>query len=115
MRADSALPAGDHQLRFEFTYDGGGLGKGATVDVYRDGSQVASGRIDSTVPLAFSGDETFDVGSDTATPVSDDYGSRSSQFTGRIHRVEIDLGDDAHDNDHLISPEEWMRVITTRQ
>ncbi|MET0861331.1 MAG: hypothetical protein ABW091_09920, partial [Microbacterium sp.] len=65
--------------------------------------------------LAFSGDETMDVGSDTATPVSEDYDSRSSIFTGRIHRVQIDLGDDANDNDHLISPEERMRIITTRQ
>ena len=109
------VPAGDHQVRLEFTYDGGGLGKGATADLYLDGTQVASGRIDATVPLAFSGDETLDVGSDTGTPVSDDYTSRGSHFTGRIHRVQIDLGDDAHDNDHLITPEERMRIITTRQ
>ena len=67
------------------------------------------------MPLAFSGDETMDVGSDTGTPVSDDYTSRGSHFTGRIHRVQIDLGEDAHDNDHLITPEERMRIITTRQ
>ena len=91
-------------MRLEFTYDGGGLGKGATADLYLDGTQVATGRIDATVPLAFSGDETLDVGSDTGTPVSDDYTSRGSHFTGRIHRVQIDLGDDAQDNDHLISP-----------
>ena len=115
VRADQVVPAGDHQVRLEFTYDGGGLGKGATADVYLDGTQVATGRIDATVPLAFSGDETLDVGSDTGTPVSDDYTSRGSHFTGRIHRVQIDLGDDAHDNDHLITPEERMRIITTRQ
>ena len=115
VHSDQAVPAGDHQVRLEFTYDGGGLGKGATADLYLDGTQVATGRIDATVPLAFSGDETLDVGSDTGTPVSDAYTSRESHFTGRIHRVQIDLGDDAHDNDHLITPEERMRIITTRQ
>ena len=115
VRSDEAVPAGDHQLRMEFTYDGGGLGKGATADLYLDGRQIASGRIEATVPLAFSGDETLDVGSDTGTPVSEDYDSRGSAFTGHIDRVQIDLGDDAQDNDHLISPEERMRILTTRQ
>ncbi len=115
VRADTEVPAGDHQVRLEFTYDGGGLGKGGTADLYVDGTQVASGRVDATVPLLFSADETLDVGSDSATPVSDDYGSRDSAFTGRIHRVQIDLGADAEDNDHLITPEERMRILTTRQ
>ncbi|WP_279433197.1 arylsulfatase [Curtobacterium sp. PhB136] len=115
VRSDTTVSPGPHQVRVEFTYDGGGLGKGATVDLYLDGAQIASGRIDATVPLAFSGDETMDVGSDTGTPVSDDYDSRGSVFTGSIDRVQIDLGDDANDADHLISPEERMRIITTRQ
>ncbi|HEY9290692.1 MAG TPA: arylsulfatase [Microlunatus sp.] len=115
IHADQPVPAGDHQVRVEFSYDGGGLGKGATADLYLDGNSIATGRIDATVPLAFSGDETLDIGSDTGTPVSDEYSSHDSAFTGRIHRVQIDLGDDAHDNDHLITPEERMRIITTRQ
>lgn len=115
IRADQPIPVGDHQIRLEFAYDGGGLGKGATADLYVDGMRLATGRIDATVPLAFSGDETLDVGSDTGTPVSEDYDSSGSHFTGRVQRVQIDLGDDASDNDHLISPEERMRIITTRQ
>ncbi|HEY9410428.1 MAG TPA: arylsulfatase [Jiangellaceae bacterium] len=115
VRADQPVPAGEHQVRLEVAYDGGGLGKGITADLYVDGTQVATGRIDATVPLAFSGDETMDVGSDTGTPVSNDYTSRGSHFTGRVHRVQIDLGDDAHDNDHHITVEERMRIITTRQ
>ncbi len=96
-------------------YDGGGLGKGGTADLYVDGTQVASGRVEATVPMLFSGDETLDVGSDSGTPVSDEYGSRDSVFTGRIHRVQIDLGEDAEDSDHLITPEERMRIVTSRQ
>ncbi|MFJ5000085.1 arylsulfatase [Microbacterium sp. NPDC088619] len=115
VRAEDPLSSGDHQVRLEFEYDGGGLGKGATADLYIDGEQVATGRIDATVPLAFSGDETMDVGSDTGTPVSDDYDTRSSTFGGRVHRVQIDLGEDAGAHDHLIRPEDRMRIITTRQ
>ena len=67
------------------------------------------------MPLVFSADETLDVGSDSGTPVSDDYGSRDSVFTGRIQRVQIDLGEDAEDSDHLITAEERMRIVTSRQ
>ena len=34
--------------------------------------QVGEGRVDATVPMAFSADETADVGNDTGTPVTDD-------------------------------------------
>jgi arylsulfatase len=112
---DAVIPAGDHQIRVEFTYDGGGLGKGGGVTLYVDGSPVGSGRVEGTVPMLFSGDETTDVGSDTATPVSDDYGPKTSAFNGRVHWVQIDLGEDAEDTDHLITPEERMRVAMARQ
>ena len=65
--------------------------------------------------MMFSADETTDLGADSATPVSDDYGSHDSAFTGRVRWVQIDLGDDAEDNDHLITPEERFRVAMTRQ
>ena len=67
----------------EFAYDGGGLGKGGTVALYVDGSKVGEGRVERTVPLIFSADETTDVGSDSATPVSDDYDMR----IGPLHRA----------------------------
>jgi len=102
-------------VRMEFAYDGGGLGKGGTVSLYLDGAKVGEGRVDATVPMLFSADETTDVGSDSATPVSDDYGPKDSAFTGRVRWVEIDLGDDAEDLDHLISPEERLRIAMARQ
>ena len=112
---DTEIPVGEHQVRVEFAYDGGGLGKGGTVTLYLDGKQVGEGRVDGTQPMIFSGDETTDVGSDTATPVSDDYNPRTSAFTGRIRWVQIDLGEDAEDADHLVSPEELLRVAMSRQ
>ena len=112
---DRQIPAGEHQVRMEFTYDGGGLAKGGTVTLFIDGEKVGEGRVEATQPMLFSPDETTDVGSDSATPVSDDYGPKDSAFTGRVRWVEIDLGEDAEDLDHLISPEERLRIAMARQ
>ena len=112
---DEALPSGEHQVRLEFAYDGGGLGKGGTATLYVDGSQVGEARIDATVPMAFSADETTDVGSDTGTPVTDDFGTIGKPFNGRIRWVEIDIDEDAEDLDHLITPEERLQVAMARQ
>lgn len=112
---DTPVPEGDHQVRVEFTYDGGGLGKGGAVDLFLDGRPVGQGRVDATVPMVFSADETTDVGADSATPVSDDYTAKDSTFTGRVHWIQIDLDDAAEDLDHLITPEERYRIAMTRQ
>ena len=99
----------------EFSYDGGGLGKGGDVELYVDGDQVGEGRVDGTVPMLFSADETCDVGADSATPVSDDYGPRDSEFTGEVGWVQIDIDEAAEDTDHLIGPEERLRIAMARQ
>jgi len=108
------IPPGAHQVRLEFAYDGGGLAKGGTVSLYVDGANTGEGRVDGTVPMIFSGDETCDVGSDTASPVSDDYTAESSRFTGSIDWVQIDIAA-AEDVDHLISPEERYKIAMARQ
>jgi arylsulfatase len=115
VEGDSQITAGTHQVRMEFAYDGGGLGKGAAVSLYVDGEQVGEGRVEGTVPMMFSGDETCDVGSDTASPVSDDYTPESSRFTGTVNWVEIDIDEAAADVDHLISPEERLHIAMARQ
>lgn len=109
------LQAGEHQIRMEFAYDGGGLAKGGTIDLYVDGGKVADGRIEASVPLIFSADETTDVGSDGASPVSDDYAPGTNSFSGRVRWVQIDLGEDAKDADHLITAEERLRVAMATQ
>jgi len=111
--AESQIPAGRHQVRMEFAYDGGGLAKGGDVTLYYDGENVGTGRVGATQPLIFSADETTDVGYESGTAVSPDYTPQSSRFTGRIHWVKIDTGDDDHE--HLIDPEERLRVAMARQ
>jgi arylsulfatase len=112
---DTPIPSGQHQVRMEFAYDGGGLAKGGNVTLFLDGKKVGEGRVNATQPMLFSGDETTDLGSDPATPVSDDYSPKSSVFTGKVNWVQIDLGADANDADHLITPEERLRVAMARQ
>ena len=65
--------------------------------------------------MLFSADETTDVGGDTATPVSDDYGPRDSVFTGKVRWAQIDIDEAAEDLDHLITPEERLRIAMARQ
>jgi arylsulfatase len=110
---DAPVPAGTHQVRMEFAYDGGGLAKGGNITLFVDGKQCGEGRAEATVPMIYSADETCDLGSDTGTPVSDDYTSEGSKFTGKVNWVQLDAGND--DQDHLISPEERLRVAMARQ
>ena len=110
-----AIPPGEHQVRIEFTYDGGGLGKGGDVTLFVDGAEVGEGRVEMTVPMVFSADETTDVGSDSATPVTDDHGPKETEFTGRVDWVQIDIDEAAEDLDHLITPEERLRIAMARQ
>ena len=111
--ADTPIPAGNHQVRMEFAYDGGGLAKGGDVTLFHDGTEVGRGRVEATQPMIFSADETTDIGYESGTTVSPDYTAHGSRFTGKIHWVQLDTGVD--DNDHFIDPEERLRVAMARQ
>jgi arylsulfatase A-like enzyme len=100
VRAELPLPRGRHEVRMRFRYDGGGLGRGGTVELAVDGQECASGRVEQTIPYYFSFDETLDVGVDLSTPVTDDYPTVDNRFTGVVHSVRIDLdGDEEPDVD----------------
>jgi arylsulfatase len=111
----SALPPGEHQVRMEFAYAGGGLGKGGTASLYVDGKKVGDGKIAATVAMIFSGDECCNVGVDTGSPVSPDYKSRGNEFNGRVKGVQLAIAEDAEKVDHLVSPEEAVRIAMARQ
>jgi arylsulfatase len=85
-----ALAPGKHVIRFEFTYDGGGRGKGGKGVLSVDSKPVAEGRIEKTVPNRFSLDETLDVGEDTGTPVSREY-KVPFKFSGKLVKVTVEL------------------------
>jgi arylsulfatase A-like enzyme len=110
-----AIPAGKHQVRMEFAYDGGGLAKGGTVSLYTDGQKVGEGRVEMTQPFAYSADETVDVGVEEGSPVSPDYGPKGNAFSGHINWVEIDVDKAALDADHILTGEERFRVAMALQ
>jgi arylsulfatase A-like enzyme len=88
--ATQGVPAGKATIRFEFAYDGGGLGKGGTGTIFVNGKQVATGRIEKTQFAVFSADEGADVGADEGTPVTETY-KVPFKFTGKIAKVTIEL------------------------
>ena len=112
---DGPIAPGRHRLVMTFDYDGGGPGLGGGVRLLVDGDVAAEGRLERTVPLVFSLDETLDVGRDSASPVSDDYTAEGSAFTGVIHQVRLEIAEDATDFSHLIDPRQRLAVALARQ
>jgi arylsulfatase len=90
--ATQKLPPGEHKLVVDFKYDGGGVGKGGQVTLRLNDQPIAQGRVEHTIAFRVSADETFDVGEDTGTPVSEDY-KVPFRFTGDLRRVLIVLSD----------------------
>ncbi|KJS29147.1 MAG: arylsulfatase [Desulfatitalea sp. BRH_c12] len=86
------LKSGKATLKFEFAYDGGGVGKGGQGTLYVNDQRVGEGRIEHTQPMIFSADETADVGIDLATPVVETIGAEArSRFTGTIDKVIVEV------------------------
>ncbi len=89
-----AIPPGKATIKFDFAYDGGGMGKGGQGTLYVNGAKVAEGRIERTQPIIFSADDTADVGIDLGTPVVESVGAEEkSRFTGKIPKVTIEVRD----------------------
>jgi hypothetical protein len=108
------LSSGEHQLRMEFAYDGGGLAKGGNVTLYTDGKAVGSGRVEKTLPMALSADETTDVGMKRGSPITPDVPAENNAFTGTVRVVVIET-DSKEQIEHLISGEDLMHILLTRQ
>ena len=113
VESKTSIPAGNHQLRMEFKYDGGGIGKGGDITLYVDGKPDGKGRVERTISMIFSADETCDIGKEAGSPVSPDYGPLGNEFSGEVNWVQIDLEKDDHD--HMISPEERFKVAMAQQ
>jgi arylsulfatase A-like enzyme len=90
IESDTKLPKGSSTVTFDFIYDGGGMGKGGEGVLYIDGKEVGSKKIKNTVAGRF-GIDTFGVGCDTGSPVSEDY-KPPFKFNGKIKQVDIYLG-----------------------
>jgi arylsulfatase len=83
---------GKHTVKFDFAYDGGGVGKGGMRTLFIDGVKEGEGRIERTQPGIFSADETADVGIDLATPVVDRIGAEpKSKLKKRTPKLVVEV------------------------
>jgi arylsulfatase A-like enzyme len=87
-----SLGAGHHTIVFDFKYDGPGPGKGGTGVLTVDGKEADRKSIPHSIPLLMTVDETFDIGSDTRTPVDDYTYQLPFDFTGKIDKLTYNLG-----------------------
>jgi len=115
VEGETPIPAGEHQVRMEFAYAGGGLGKGGKVTLYTDGRKVGEGDVGMTLALVFSGNDGCNVGKDSGAPVSPDYGSEGNAFNGKVKGVQLAIADAAENADHLVKAEDVIRIAMARQ
>ncbi len=88
----AALTPGAHTVAMDFTYDGGGIGRGGVARILVDGREVAQGRAERTLAFRLAGDETLDIGEDHGTPGSEAYaGQMPFRFTGTLNSLTIEL------------------------
>ena len=111
--AHQPLAAGEHQVRMEFAYAGGGLAKGGAVTLYYDGQNAGEGKVLVTQPMIFSATEGVEIGRELGTTVLPKSNPEASVFNGEIKWVELSIGDDDHS--HLIEPEDFIHMIMSRQ
>ena len=97
-----ALTPGKHTVAFDFTYDGmgagtlafnslSGIGQSGTGVLKIDGKEVATQKMEHTIPLILQWDETFDIGSDTGTPVDDKDYQVPFVFTGKLNKLTVKI------------------------
>ena len=86
--AEEPLPAGQTRLTVDFAYDGGGMGKGATMTLFANGKLVAQGRLERSIPIQFSLGEGIDIGMDTGSAIDFTY-KLPFKFTGKVEKVEV--------------------------
>ena len=86
-----SLKPGNHTIEFDFTYDGPGPGQGGSGVLKVDGRDLATRKIEHTIPFLLPPSEDFDAGLDTRTPVDDGY-KLPFRFGGKIDKVTFKLG-----------------------
>jgi arylsulfatase len=113
VESDTPVPAGKHELRFEFEPTGppdlpNGKGAPGRLQLYVDGKLVGNAEADLTTPFMFN-PGVLTCGANPGSPVSPDYVGPFT-FTGTLHSVTLDVsGELIHD------PEAELRAHLARQ
>ncbi|WP_231510580.1 arylsulfatase [Fischerella sp. PCC 9605] len=88
--SDQTLPTGNVTLKAVYKTDADKPFAGGLVSLYANNRKIGEGRVEKTLPNRLTLDETFDVGFDTGTPISEDYETPFA-FTGNLKKVSIHL------------------------
>ena len=88
--AKNPLPKGKSTLVVDFKYDGGGMGKGGALTMSANGTTIAEGRLEKTIPMQMSLGEGLDIGMDVGSAVDFTY-TLPFAFTGQIEQVTVEL------------------------
>jgi len=97
-----ALPPGRHTVEFDFKYEGigagtlafnnfSGLGRPGTGTLKVNGKEVATKRMERTLPMILQWDESFDIGSDTLTGVNDADYRPPFTLTAKLNKLTIKI------------------------
>jgi arylsulfatase len=77
--------------------------------LYINNEKVGEAEVPQTVRFIYELDETFDIGRDTGTPVTDEY-KGGAVFTGMIKKVVVGLAGERH-----IDPVTEAKILMKRQ
>ena len=117
---DQAIAPGKHVVEFDFKYAGmgvetlafgspAGVGQGGTGVLKVDGKDVATEKMEHTIPFMMPIDESLDIGSDTLTGVNDEDYQPPFTFTGKLNRVTLALDRPKLTPDDIKKLEEAMK------
>ncbi len=106
------IPVGDVQVKMLFDADDPTPGTAGMVTLWANGDQVGSGRIDRTVPVAFSTYAGMDIGRDNGLVVDRRYADKAPYaFTGTVHKVVFDLQPAHHDAELNLHEHAAMQAV----
>ena len=99
-QSPDALTPGKHTLEFDYKYEGlgfgtlafnnvSGIGRPGTGTLKVDGKVVATQKMEKSIPIVFTLDESFDIGADTGSPIDDQDYQIPFNFTGPINKLTI--------------------------
>jgi hypothetical protein len=114
VRSKENVPAGRHELRFEFEPTGkpdirGGKGSPGRTQLYIDKKLVGQLEMAVTTPMSYGLGGGLAVGADVGSPVTTDY-KAPFPFTGKLYKVTLDVSGELIRDDELT-----MRKIMARQ
>jgi arylsulfatase len=106
------IPTGDVTVKMLFEADEPTPGTAGTVTLWANGRQIGEGRIERSVPVAFSSYAGMDVSRDNGLVVDPRYKEMAPyEFTGTVKKVVFDLTPSLHDDEQALHEHAAMHAV----